>query len=74
MRELGHLLDVGSSSAQSVKDGVQISTLLHGNNSELIFFVNPHKEGLLIIVEDTSAMGPVSIQVACLKETISLSI
>jgi hypothetical protein len=47
---------------------------LHGNNSELIFFIDPHQESLLVIVEDTSAMGPVSVQVASLQESVSLPI
>jgi hypothetical protein len=53
---------------------VEVSTLLHGNDSKLILFVNPDEEGLLIVVEDTSALWPFSVQVASLQESVSLSI
>ena len=65
MGELGNLLDEATSTAESFEDGVQVSSLLHRDNSELIFFVDPDEESLFLIVEDTSAMGPVSVQVAC---------
>ena len=74
MGEFCLLLDVSAGSAESVKDGVEVSTLLHGDDSELILFVNPHKEGLIIIVENTSAIGPISVEIAGFKESISLSI
>jgi hypothetical protein len=72
--EFGFLFNVSASSAESFEDSVEISSLLHGNNSELIFFIDPHQESLLVIVEDTSAMGPVSVQVASLQESVSLPI
>jgi hypothetical protein len=72
--EFGFLFNVSASSAESFEDSVEVSSLLHGNNSELIFFVDPHQESLLVIVEDTSAMGPVSVQVASLQESVSLPI
>ena len=53
------------------KTAYEISTLLHGNNSELIFFVDPDKEGFIVIVENTTTLWPISIQVACLKESVS---
>jgi len=55
VRELGNLLNGGGSSAKSIEDLLNASSWLHGDNSELILFVNPHKEGLSIIVEDASA-------------------
>merc|ERR1712038_107453 len=39
-------------SCKSLKDTLDISTLLHGDDSELILFIDPDKEGLGIIVED----------------------
>jgi len=45
---------------QSLKDSSDISSHLHRNDTELIFFIDPDKEGLLVIVEDTTALRPVS--------------
>jgi hypothetical protein len=39
----------------------------------LIFFVDPDEESLGIVVEDTSARWPVSVEVAGLEESVSLS-
>ena len=72
--ELGNLLNVGASTGKSVEYLVKISTLLHGNDSELILFVDPDEEALVIIVEDTSALWPLSVQAACLEESVSLPI
>ena len=44
---------------------------MHGDDSELVFFVDPDKESLLVVVEDTSPLGPVSVQAAGIKESIS---
>jgi hypothetical protein len=40
----------------------------------LIFLINPHKESLVIVVEDTSALGPLAVKTASLQESISLPI
>jgi hypothetical protein len=37
----------------------------------LIFLVDPDEESLILVVEDTSAVGPVSIQTYSLKESVS---
>jgi hypothetical protein len=46
--------------AESGEDCLHVAVLLHGNDSEVIFFVDPNEEVLLIIVPDTSRVGPVS--------------
>jgi hypothetical protein len=38
----------------------------------LILFIDPDQERLLIIMENSSVVGPVPIQTACLKESITL--
>ena len=68
------LLDVGSGAGESVEDCVDVSTGLHGDDSELILLINPHKESLVIVVEDTSALGPLAVKSASLQESISLPI
>ena len=65
---------MSSSSAESIENFSNTSTLLHGNDSELIFFINPNEESFGIIVENTSARWPVSVQIACLEESVSFSI
>jgi len=47
---------------------------LHGDDSKLILLIDPHEEGLGIIMEDTSSVWPVSVEVASSKESISLPI
>jgi predicted RNA methylase len=37
----------------------------------LILLIDPDQESLGIIMENTSSLRPVSIKVACLKESIS---
>lgn len=71
MCECDDLFDPCDTPGKSLEDRSNICTRLHGDNSELIFFVHPNKEGLLGIVEDASAVGPISVQVACFKETIT---
>ena len=74
MGELGVLLDVSAGAGESVEDGVDVSTWLHRDDSELILLINPHEEGLGIIVEDTSAFGPFTVKTASLQESVSLPI
>ena len=65
------LLNRVGGGAETGEDGTDIGTLLHGDNAELVLFVDPDEEGLGIVVEDTSALGPVAVKTAGLKETIS---
>merc|ERR1719250_568896 len=55
---ISHGLDATS---KTVKDSSDISSTLHGDDPELIFLINPGKEGLVLVVEDTTALGPVSL-------------
>jgi hypothetical protein len=58
-------------SAESVEDGLDVCTRLHGDDSQLVLFVDPDEEGLVVVVEDASAIGPVSVQAAGLKEAVA---
>ena len=71
MGKLSYLLNLCGSSSKSREDGSNIGTLLHGNDSELILFVDPDEECLLIVVEDASSFRPVSVETNCFKEAIS---
>ena len=74
MSELGNLLNVSCGAGKSVEDSVEIGTWLHGDDTELIFLINPDEEGLGIIVEDASALGPLAVEIASLQESVSLPI
>jgi len=70
--ELDDSFDVGSSTAESIKDGANVSTHLHADDAELVLLVNPHKEGLGCVVEDTTAAGPVTVESGNFEETVTL--
>ena len=74
VRELANGFDVSSSSAESVEDLEDTSSLLHGDNSQLILLIDPNEESLGVVVEDTSAGWPVSVKVACGQESVSFPI
>ena len=74
MSKVADSLNVIGSSAESFENGLNIGTILHGNDSELIFLVDPDEESLCSIVVNTSAGWPVSVETARLEESISLPI
>ena len=67
-------LEVSNSSAESIENFDDSSILLHGDDSELILLVDPDQESLSVVVEDSSAGWPVSVEVASSQESVSLSI
>lgn len=72
--ERAHSLDVGSSVAEPLEDTEDVGTWLHGDDSELILLIDPHEEGLCVVVEDTSARWPVSVETTGSKILVSLPI
>ncbi len=70
--EAGDLLDAGGGAAESLEDLADVGTVLHGDDTELVLLVDPHEESLGVVVEDTTTLGPVAVQTAGLKETVSL--
>jgi len=52
---------------KTLKDTLDVSTLLHGNDTELILLVDPDQEGLVSVVEDTTALGPVALHTGYLQ-------
>ena len=67
----GRREDFGSS-AESFEHSTDIGPILHWDDSQLIFFVYPHEESFFVVVVDSSATGPVSVQTSELKESVSL--
>jgi len=45
---------------ESDEDGLDVVTLLHGDDSHVILLVDPDKEVHGFVVEDTSGVGPVA--------------
>ena len=70
--ELSSGLNCGGGAAETLEDGTDVGTLLHGNDTELILLINPDEEGLGVVVEDTSALGPVAVEAASFQEAITL--
>ena len=62
MSELSFLLNAGNSTGESLEDFTDVGTLLHGDDSKLILLIDPHEEGLGIVVEDAAGLGPVSLK------------
>ena len=72
MGKLSNLFNLCGCSSKSREDSSNIGSLLHGDDSQLILFVDPDEESLFIVVEDASSFGPVSVETNCFKEAISL--
>jgi len=53
--------DGSDTAGKTLKDSLDITTLLHGDDTELILLIDPQKEGLGGIVEDSTALGPVTL-------------
>jgi len=70
--ETGDCLNSLGGTRETVEDGTDVSTLLHGDDTELILFVNPDEESLGGVVEDASALWPVAVKAASFQETITL--
>ena len=56
---------------QSFEYTSDISTLMHGNDSKLILFIDPDKECFGCVVEDTTALWPVTLHTSYLQVWIS---
>ena len=72
MSELSNFLDFRGGTGKPTENGTDISTLLHGDDSELVLLVHPSKESLLIVVEDTATLGPVTVEATSFQETVTL--
>ena len=72
MGELCNFLDLCTSLRKAGENCTNVGTLLHGYDTELILLVDPDKEGLFFVVEDTSSIRPISVEADSFKESISL--
>lgn len=56
---------------QTLKDNTDVATVLHGDDTQVIFFVDPDQEGLVVVVVDTTASGPETAGVGGLQEAVT---
>ena len=52
---------------ETLENTLDITTLLHGDDTELILLIDPDQESLGGIVEDTTALGPVTLHTGNLQ-------
>jgi len=69
--ELGDGLDVSSGTGETLEDLEDVGALLHGNDAELVLFVDPDEESLGVVVEDTTTTRPIAVQARSLQEAIA---
>ena len=65
MMDVGYLLKPVT---ESCKDLVHVPTLLHGDNSSVVFLVHPYQECLAVIVPNTTSIRPVTSHARGKKE------
>merc|ERR1712058_190289 len=63
-----HSLDT---SCQSVKHLLDISALLHGDDPQLVLFVDPGQESLVLVVENSTTLRPIPLHASNLEVGIT---
>ena len=53
---------------QTLVDGGEVPSLLHGDEPEMVLLIHPAKEGLVIVEEDSSADRPIVVSAGVLQE------
>ena len=61
----------GDTLGEPLEDSLDVTSLLHGDDTELILLIDPDQEGLGIIVEDTTALRPVTLHTGNLQVGIA---
>merc|ERR1719284_811007 len=64
---LGQLEVLARLSLDAVTDSLDVTALLHGDDPGLILLIDPDKEGLGLVVEDATALGPVTLHTSDLQ-------
>ena len=72
MGETSDLFNLSACVRESGEDSSDISSILHGNNSELVLLIDPDEERFGSVVENASALGPLTVKSASLKEAVTL--
>ena len=65
--ETGLLLNLCRSNGEPLENLADVGTILHGDDTKLVLLIHPDEEGLSIVVEDTTRLGPVVLETARFK-------
>merc|ERR1719356_1046486 len=68
---LDGLLDGLDTAGKAGEDSLDVAALLHGDDTGLVLLVDPEKEGLGVIVEDSTTLGPVTLHTSDSQVTVS---
>jgi len=68
---LDGVADSLDTAGKTFKDAPDITAHLHGDDPELILFIDPDEESLFGIVEDTTTFGPVALHTGYLKVAVT---
>ena len=60
----GLLLNLCCGNRESFEDLADVGALLHRDDTKLVFLIHPNEEGLSIVVEDTTSLGPFALKTA----------
>ena len=58
---LDRVSDSLDATSKTREDSLDVATLLHGDDPHLVLLVHPQQEGLGLVVEDATALGPVTL-------------
>jgi hypothetical protein len=61
MGKFSYFLNDSAGIAQALEHSTDVGSRLHGDNAELVFLINPDEEGLGLVVENTTTLGPVAV-------------
>jgi len=64
---LDAVTDSLDATGQALEDTLDVTALLHGDDPSLILLIDPDKEGLGLVVEDATALGPVTLHTSDLQ-------
>jgi len=68
---LDGVLDGLDTASKAFEDLLDVAAGLHGDDAELIFLIDPDKESLGFVVEDTTALGPVALHTSDLQVRVT---
>jgi len=69
--EFSDFLDLGRGHGKAFENLANVRAVLHRDNSELIFLIDPHQECLGIVVEDTAGLRPVIFKATRLQVLVT---